>query len=93
MSEELKSCEERGWVIERHRNSQLEYWAGRDAESFTSKHAEAIRFAREVDGQVVLSWLLKGFGRVAEHAWRDGPDNRRAALDAAGGKGETWTAS
>jgi hypothetical protein len=62
-----------GWVIERHVNSELRYWTGRGVgpEWFTAKHDEAIRFARETDASVVLSWLFDGNGRVAEHEWMD----------------------
>lgn len=65
-----------GWVIERHTNSQLEYWAGHDADHFTSKDAEAIRFARAQDASTVLAWLCKGNGRVAEHGWAAMPAAR-----------------
>lgn len=68
--------DEYGWVIERHINSQLCYWAGRSidvavprAAIFSPKNEDAIRFARAADASVVLAWLLNGNGRVAEHVW------------------------
>ena len=60
---------EKGWLIERHINSELRYWCGHAAEDFRPQHADAVRFAREEDANIVLAWLCKGVGRVAEHAW------------------------
>jgi hypothetical protein len=67
------AAKESGWVIERHINSELRYFGGRfvDDRGFSSKHEDAIRFARQEDAAIVLSWLLSGFGRVAEHVWRN----------------------
>ena len=63
--------DESGWCIERHRMSELRYWDGTSVrdESFVPQHTDAIRFARQVDASRVLSWLLGGHGRVAEHLW------------------------
>jgi hypothetical protein len=70
--------DERGWVVEKHINGVLHYWNGRACFSlgqlqrgawWTTAHADAIRFARQEDAAVVLSWLLDGEGRVAEHLW------------------------
>lgn len=60
-----------GFLIERHFNSELRYWNGRSTEAigFTPKHDEACRFARHEDAAIVLSWLLDGNGKVAEHSW------------------------
>lgn len=60
-----------GWVIERHFNSELRYWGGRGTKpkSFTNKDTEAIRFSREEDAALVLSWCFDGNGRVALHGW------------------------
>lgn len=63
--------EQTGWVIERWVNSELRYWTGGSLgrESFLPDNAKAIRFARQQDAAYILSWLLEGQGRVAEHAW------------------------
>jgi len=63
--------EEIGWVIERHINSELLYWTGRYIEphGFSSDNADAIRFARKQDADVILGRLLDGNGKVAEHMW------------------------
>lgn len=60
-----------GFLIERYFNSELRYWNGRStaAIGFTPKHGEACRFARHEDAAIVLSWLLDGNGKVAEHSW------------------------
>lgn len=69
---------ETGWVIERWRNSELFYWTGRNQVQLGStlgwshNSLEALRFARAKDAATVLSWLLQGEGRVAEHVWTDG---------------------
>lgn len=63
--------DESGWVIERYYNSELRYWCGDylDDRGFLPANDRAIRFSREVDANRVLSWLLGGVGRCAEHAW------------------------
>lgn len=68
---------ESGWVIERYVNSELRYWNGQFTDTsrgFSSDHKDAIRFAREHDASYVLSWLLEGNGRVAEHVWSETHD-------------------
>jgi len=58
-----------GWVIERYVNGELRYWCGRGIADFRPEHDEAIRFAREEDAAIVLSWLCDGQGRAAQHGW------------------------
>jgi hypothetical protein len=61
---------ESGWVIEKLNHSETIYWAGRGMEgSFERDVNQAIRFSRAEDAALVLSWLFKGEGRVAEHVW------------------------
>lgn len=68
--------EETGWLVERYWNGTLVYWTGKpmktsygpDIKTGWSKDAnEALRFAREEDAWVVLSWSLDSEGRVAQH--------------------------
>ena len=60
------------WVIESGANPP-EYWNGRalDRSAFTSRHDEAVRFARREDAEVVRCWLVKGgeYCRAVEHGW------------------------
>lgn len=67
--------EESGWLIERYINGSCRWWNGRGTgdECFVGDSNEAIRFMREQDGAVVLSWMLNGHGRVTEHAWVPNP--------------------
>jgi hypothetical protein len=58
-----------GWLIERYNNSMLTFWCGHKPEDFRADVDNAIRFAREEDAAIVLSWLCNGNGRVAEHQW------------------------
>lgn len=63
---------EYGWVIEKYSGNKLHYWAGHNPDSalcWRDRHDMAIRFARSEDAMAVLMGLLKGDGRVAEHAW------------------------
>lgn len=70
-NEQLNS-EESGYVIERYINGELRYWEGRyvDDRAFITNASDAVRFARESDGAVVLAWLLGGHGRITQHVWR-----------------------
>lgn len=63
--------EELGWVIEKYIVGELNYWNGKrvDRAGWTTKNAEAVRFAREQDGWPILSWMLDGDGRITQHAW------------------------
>lgn len=61
--------DDRAWVIERYVHSALRYWAGRNGEDWTSNNADALRFAREADAALMLTYHCNGNGRVAEHAW------------------------
>lgn len=67
----MTKADESGWVIERYVNSELRYWTGRSVldVSFLPDNQSAIRFSRHEDAAIVLSWLLGGIGRVAEHMW------------------------
>jgi hypothetical protein len=65
--------DETGWVIERYVNSELRYWCGHRADDFRPLYDDAIRFAREIDANIVLSRLCDGQGRVAEHKWISPP--------------------
>jgi hypothetical protein len=47
----------------------LTFWCGHKPEDFRADVDNAIRFAREEDAAIVLSWLCNGNGRVAEHQW------------------------
>ena len=69
-----KRPDEMGWVIEKHMYSVLHYWTGRQFNrepSWSTKPADAIRFARAEDGAIVLSWCLGGDGNVVQHIWSD----------------------
>jgi hypothetical protein len=63
--------DETGWVIERFYNGELRYWIGSSTDDvgFLPDNQKAIRFAREQDATYVLSWMLGGHGRAAEHMW------------------------
>lgn len=61
--------DERGWLIERHIQSDLHYWAGRSPSDWTKNNLGAVRFARQMDAALILSWLLGGVGNVTEHRW------------------------
>jgi len=65
--------EEPAWVIERYTNSELFYWCGRAPDDFRRNHEDAIRFARQEDAMVVLAWICRGQGCVAQHIWMAGP--------------------
>lgn len=49
------------------------YWGGRSLENFTPDLEEAVRFARQVDAERVLYWILpatvSATCRTAEHMW------------------------
>lgn len=62
-------ADETGWVIERYLHSVQHYWGGHDANDWRLSADEAIRFAREQDGAVILAYTLEGIGRVAQHMW------------------------
>jgi len=71
LREEGTGMDEIGWVIVRYINSELLYWNGngvRDID-FEPNNLKAIRFARQVDAAIVLSWMLQGGGKVEEHMW------------------------
>jgi len=59
------------WLIERSLNSVPHYWNGKyvDDRGFTSNVNEATKFVNAGDAETVLSWLLQGHGRVAQHVW------------------------
>lgn len=59
---------EKGWVIERHIHSQLHYWTGRP-NHWSTKHHDALRFARETDAALMLTYHCEGNGNVVEHLW------------------------
>lgn len=61
------------WLIERHIDSVTRYWNGRflDDRGFVSNVNEAVGFANEQDGAIVLAWLLDRHGRVAQHVWSE----------------------
>lgn len=63
--------EESGWLIEQWIHGQLMYWSGRSTDdvAFTPKVEDAIRFSRHQDASKIISWLLNGRGRAAEHAF------------------------
>ena len=60
-----------GWVIERNHDGALQYWNGSHAghAGWTTDNLKAIRFARQQDGEIVLSELLNGHGKCTEHMW------------------------
>jgi len=67
-----KSVEEVGWCIVRYIGSGLTYWNGRFLDSsrgFETDNLKAIRFARQEDASIVLSWLLGNEGAAQEHMW------------------------
>lgn len=59
------------FVIERYRNSQLEYWSGHSDHfnTWTEKFDHACKFYDYYSAGVILAWPLDGMGRVAEHAY------------------------
>lgn len=57
------------WVIERDIHSRLHYWAGRDSNDWRPGHADALRFARRADAELMLTYHCGGVGRVVEHGW------------------------
>lgn len=66
--------EELAWVIERYIYSELHYWSGRIIDGrpscvWVKESLEAVRFAREVDAQNMLTCHCAGIGRVTQHAW------------------------
>ena len=81
--------DEYGWLIERRmgpRPGELRYWAGtgRGDQDFTDDHEAAIRFARKIDAEIVLSRLLKDCGVIAsvvEHGWSDWRPEAKAHAD------------
>lgn len=64
-----RAASEMGWVIERHIDSELRYWAGRGPDDWRLDHNEAVRFARRADAELMLTYHGKGIGRVVEHMW------------------------
>ena len=62
--------DETGWIIEQYVHSVLVYWTG-DGTDFSRDSLMAVRFARQTDAERMLTWHLKGDGRVAEHMWMD----------------------
>ena len=58
------------WVIERDIHSQIFYWSGRPGD-WQSNHAEALRFARRADAELMLTYHCQGIGRVVEHMWTE----------------------
>lgn len=64
-----------GWVIEATGPQTPKYWDGQGttASNFTTKHEDAVRFARQIDASIIISWVLDEAIRkiVAprEHAW------------------------
>jgi hypothetical protein len=68
------------WLIERLKNSQTEYWTGRISKSgpvregvWDYRASEGVRFSRQEDAAIVLSWLFDGAGRAAQHMFVDSP--------------------
>lgn len=64
--------DEKGWVIERDINGRLFYWDGSDGKhgpAWKLNHMEAMRFARQVDANAMLTWYCGQEGRVVEHMW------------------------
>lgn len=57
------------WVIERDIFSRLHYWAGRRPDDWRADPAEALRFARRADAELMLTYHCEGIGRVSEHIW------------------------
>lgn len=64
-----------GWVIEA---AGPLYWTGHKAnsEAFSRDHHDAVRFAREIDANSVLSWCfpieVQRLVVVRQHMWIDG---------------------
>lgn len=73
--DERPARDERAWLIERYINGTLYFLSlslsqiTRDGFGYTTKVDDAMRFAREADAWVALTYLAKGEGRVAEHKW------------------------
>lgn len=61
--------DEIGWVVERYRNGTLEYFEGRGADTWTTKHNDAMRFSREEDASRACAWLCNDMGRATQHGW------------------------
>jgi len=60
--------DEAGWLIERADSepSAPKYWCV----GWTSNHAQAIRFARKEDAEMVAQRMMKGVAvRICEHGW------------------------
>ena len=63
--------DETGWLIE---TANTTYWDGHGLEpmNFTENHANAVRFARRIDAEIVISWLLGKYQfalRAVDHSW------------------------
>lgn len=71
----FRELQNSGWLIERHFDSECRYWTGAKVDgglgsgSFHPRAEEGVRFARYVDAATVLSALLGGIGRVAQHVF------------------------
>ena len=68
--------DEVAFVIERHFHSQLHYWTGKPPVmlgAWSSQHEDALRFARRVDAECMLTWHLGGIGNVVQHGWVAAP--------------------
>lgn len=59
---------ETAWLIEAYKFSVLHYWTG-DVGIWSEDVSQAIQFARHRDAEAMLTWHLKGAGRVVEHMW------------------------
>lgn len=64
---------ETGWLIEQQINGRAVWWCGdtKSCRDWTTDASEAIRFARQIDGQRVAATLGGAWplGAVTEHQW------------------------
>lgn len=65
------SGNEFAWVIEETSLAKVQYWTGRGAHDWSFNHEDAMRFARKVDAERALGWMVpaRHYTRVAEHGW------------------------
>ena len=57
------------WVIERYIHSKLYFWTGCGENGSNDEPNQALRFTRQADAELMLTYHCKGIGRVAQHAW------------------------
>lgn len=61
------------WLVERPNPTR--YWTGRSQSDFTTNHAEAMRFARQIDAEHVIDWIIDikvaDMCAAVQHGWSE----------------------